>query len=334
VPFPILCPPESRPLAQKLIIMNPPAILTVTPNAAQDRVYLIDDFALGRVHRPTQLWTFAGGKGVNVARAFSRLGGSAVCTGFLAGTVGAHARAQLAAEGLVDEFVGVEGESRLCMQFCDTINERITEVNEPGPPVRPQDVDTVTERIRRIAPGVQAVALCGRNVLGAPDSAYAVWLRAAKDGGAMTILDTSGGALREGLLAGLDVLKVNIAELAEVLGLRAPVPEDLPGILRSRAADLPPTVVITCGPRGVWGLAGGRVLHGSCPATAFRSAVGSGDAFTGGFLWSRLTGGAFEDQIRWGVAAAAANLETFCACDITPDAVASALTRARVEGPR
>ena len=48
-------------------------ILTVTLNAAIDRTVAVPNFRLGQRHRAVESQTFAGGKGVNVARALKLL---------------------------------------------------------------------------------------------------------------------------------------------------------------------------------------------------------------------------------------------------------------------
>jgi tagatose 6-phosphate kinase len=49
-------------------------VVTVTLNAAVDKTYTVENFALDRVHRPSSEKTVAGGKGINVARVLNELG--------------------------------------------------------------------------------------------------------------------------------------------------------------------------------------------------------------------------------------------------------------------
>ncbi|MET3287571.1 UNVERIFIED_CONTAM: fructose-1-phosphate kinase PfkB-like protein [Brevibacillus sp. OAP136] len=57
-------------------------IVTVTLNAAIDKTYVLSSFTTGALHRPQQVLSLAGGKGINVARVARTLGIEVTATGF------------------------------------------------------------------------------------------------------------------------------------------------------------------------------------------------------------------------------------------------------------
>ena len=60
-------------------------ILTVTANPTIDRVYFIEDFEIGKLHRARRVARSAGGKGINVARVAKIMGREASAMGFVGG---------------------------------------------------------------------------------------------------------------------------------------------------------------------------------------------------------------------------------------------------------
>ena len=73
-------------------------ILTVTLNAAIDRTVAVPNFRLGHRHRAVESRTFAGGKGVNVARALKLLGRPVIATGLAGSATGSRILERLAEE--------------------------------------------------------------------------------------------------------------------------------------------------------------------------------------------------------------------------------------------
>ena len=118
-------------------------IVTVTLNAAMDRTLLVPNFQLGQRHRASLALSSAGGKGVNVARALRHLGVPVVCTGFLGGRNGSQIADLLTDEGILNDFVRIEGESRTSVALLDPISDQYTEVNEWGPEVSEPELDAL-----------------------------------------------------------------------------------------------------------------------------------------------------------------------------------------------
>lgn len=65
-------------------------ILTVTMNPAIDKIYMVNNYELGQVHRPSEMIASPGGKGLNVARVAKLMGETVGATGPLGGGNGAY----------------------------------------------------------------------------------------------------------------------------------------------------------------------------------------------------------------------------------------------------
>ena len=94
-------------------------ILTITANPTVDRVYFVDNFQMGEVHRPQRMVCSAGGKGLNVARVAHIMGEDTVAMGFVGGFNGEYIKSELQKLGIKTDFTQVDGETRICVNISD-----------------------------------------------------------------------------------------------------------------------------------------------------------------------------------------------------------------------
>jgi tagatose 6-phosphate kinase len=286
-------------------------VLTVTPNAALDKTYLLDRFTIDRVHRPRETRSLAGGKGVNVARVVKTLGGKAVATGFVGGNTGHEIREKLAGEGIQDAFVEVSGESRLCLAIIDTGARTQTEINENGPEVGAASQERFRARFESLLEDASWVAFCGSLPPGVPPEFYRDLITLAKAHGVRTALDASDDALRLGMEARPDIVKPNAVEVSallgrdiETVGEAADAGRELLGMgVRIAAITLGRCGAVAVGANGAW--------YAEPSPVEFHSAVGSGDAFLAALLHALETDPLSADALRHATAAGAANAMTY-----------------------
>lgn len=284
----------------------PAPILTVTLNPAVDRTYTVPGFAVSHIHPAAQVRVTAGGKGVNVARVYQTLGGRAITTGFLGGGNGNFIRRQLAAEGIADAFVPVVDESRVCTKVMDPNAGTQTEVNESGPTIGAADIEALLARLRELLPGCGAVVLSGSLPPGAPVTLYRDCIRLAQEEfGVRAVLDASGEALAEGVTARPFLVKPNIHELA-ALAIAAVDCGAAAALLRTRFGV--EVALVTAGAQGAALACETGVWGATPPRVRVLSAVGSGDALTGGFVWALERGESLPECLRLAVGAGAANV--------------------------
>lgn len=311
-------------------------ILTVTPNAAVDKTYRVEDFRLDCVNRPSEEHTVAGGKGVNVARVYRTLGGEAIATGFLGGLQGRLLARALVQEGIPGDFVRVREETRLCIAVIDPNHGTQTEINERGPTVSARACRRLRDRVATLLSQnvFDFVVLSGRLPPGAPDSLYAELTAIARRRETRVVLDTSGEALKIGLQAQPFMVKPNRVELESVLGSPITSQEDVWSAAQALIASGIALVAVTLGAEGALLCTQEGTWRATPPPITFASAVASGDSFVAAFLWEWLHGshpGDPASALRLATGAGAANAAVIGAGFCTRESIYEMAQRATVK---
>ncbi|HLH79321.1 MAG TPA: 1-phosphofructokinase family hexose kinase [Chthonomonas sp.] len=295
-------------------------ILTVTLNPCVDKTYLVEDFAINKLNRPSQALTVAGGKGLNVARVYTRLGGQALATGLLGGHNGHIVQTALAGEGIAHDFVEISKATRLCIKVVDPLHKTETEINEVGSTVSEPEMVRFMEHFERLLASrpFTMVAFCGSLPPGIEVGWVKTILRRAQQAGAKTVLDSSGAALHEGVSAGPWLVKPNRVELEELWGHSISSVETArcaASALRKRYEV--EVFLCTLGADGALWITEKEAYQVKAPPVNVMSAVASGDSFLAGLLLALEKGDSVENALRLAAGAGAANAEVLGAgfCD-------------------
>jgi 1-phosphofructokinase family hexose kinase len=285
-------------------------IVTVTLNAAIDRTLTVPNFQRGQRHRASAGVTLAGGKGINVARALKALGVPVVATGLVGGATGTRIVEELTAEAILNDFVRIEGESRTSTAVVDPTGETYTEINEWGPAVSPDELETLQEKLRYLTQGAELVVFAGSLPRDVGEGFYADSVRELARRQVPVVLDTEGEPLRLGVEAEPFLVSPNQSEAEGLVGQEFHDDEDfllaLDGIAEMGARNVLITTENGCV----------ALLREEREAQRYRavsprldpvSTVGSGDALLGAFLAARHVGRSHEESLRAAVATGAAS---------------------------
>ncbi|MDX6506590.1 MAG: 1-phosphofructokinase [Gaiellaceae bacterium] len=285
-------------------------IVTVTTNAAIDRTLTVPNFQRGQRHRASAGLTLAGGKGINIARALKRLSVPVVATGLAGGRTGTRIVEELTAEAILNDFVRIDGESRTSTAIVDPTGGSYTEVNEWGPHVGPEELETLLEKLAYLSQGADYVIFAGSLPRGIGDDFYGEAVRELNRRGAQTVLDTEGEPLRLGVQAEPLLVSPNQREAEALVGQEFHDDDDFITGLETIAELGARNVLITL-ESGCWALlrADRRAsrYHAEAPRIDPVSAVGSGDVLLAAYVAARLDGRADEEALRSAVAAGAAS---------------------------
>ncbi|HZT90699.1 MAG TPA: 1-phosphofructokinase family hexose kinase [Gaiellaceae bacterium] len=288
-------------------------IVTVTLNAAIDRTLTVPNFQRGQRHRASAGVTLAGGKGINVARALKRLGVPVVATGLVGGATGSRIVEELTGEAILNDFVHIEGESRTSTAVVDPTGGTYTEINEWGPAVREEELQTLLEKLRYLTQGAELVVFAGSLPRAVDDDFYAETARELARRHVPVAVDSEGEPLRLALDAEPFLVSPNQPEAEALVGQEFHDDEDFLLALDQIAEMGARNVIITT----EWGCVAllreeraTRRFRAVAPRVEPVSTVGSGDVLLAAFLAARQAGRAHEEALRAAVAAgAAATLE-------------------------
>ena len=117
-------------------------IYTVTLNPAIDKTVVIGNFSAGGVNRVESVREDAGGKGINVSKCLKKLGMDSVAAMILAGEAGNKLETMLRDLEISTLQVRAEGQSRTNLKIIDPVKKENTDINEPGPKVSAELLET------------------------------------------------------------------------------------------------------------------------------------------------------------------------------------------------
>ena len=259
-----------------------PPVMTITLNPALDQTVMLDQLTMGTLNLVESHCDIPGGKGINVARVVSDLGG-AVCAG---GLLGNNHRLlfedYLSRHGVALRQISVEGSVRTNVKVVERSTGAVTELNLPGLSVTDSALEPVLSSVLRQPEGT-LVAVCGSLPAGISQKAFAEFLMVIKNAGFFLAVDTRGEALKTALSVKPDLIKPNLQELQELEGKPLSSSEAL-----LKAAELNESiahVILSMGESGAWFLNDGECLHAQPASVDIVSTVGAGDSMLGGYLY-------------------------------------------------
>lgn len=315
-------------------------VVGVSLNAAIDRIVSVPRLEPGRIHRPVQRAMVPGGKAANTVRTARHLGLPGSLVAVLGGHAGAWYDDAVATAGIPLHAVTVPSETRTCLSILDEEAGTLTELYEAGVTLRPEDwpmVEVALAEALADDPQGAIVVLAGSLPPGAPPDAYRRLAAQAAGAGARAVVDIGGDPFAAALEAGPWLVKVNLEEADATLGLEGdPDQADAARAVTAAQALIrrgARTAIVTLGidgavlaePDWTWRL-------GPVPEDARGAySVGSGDAFTAGWLAGLAAGDDVVIALRRAGAAGAANAKRPGQGEIDPADVAAILPGFQVE---
>jgi len=285
-----------------------PFIISISLNPAWQKIYLFSSFSFNKVNRVKKILSCAAGKGVNVARTITQLKGKVICLGYIGGKQGLKFKDYLEKEKIPAEVVEIGSDLRICTTLIDEATGNITEITEPGGFVSTGEKVLFKQIFNYYIFKASALVLSGTIPPGESMEIYNELINLAKQRGVLTFLDTSGEAARKSLLASPDIFKVNRAELGEICGKDIKSKEEIV----SEAWKLKKiygvkTILITNGASEVVGVTDKDSYLVIPPKVKVINSIGSGDAFSAGYIYSFIKHRLVEESLLVGTACGTAN---------------------------
>jgi len=266
--------------------------ITFTANPALDWHIDVDALKPGKMARASSESVFAGGKGVNVARILNRLG-KQTCALYPGGGFSCVEHSSiLTAEGVTHRIFPVPGALRRNVVIAAGKTGEAFKINSPGSSFPEGKEKELRNWILGLCEEGDWLILSGSLPPGLPDDFYASVLEESRRQDIITVLDSSGDALRKGAAAKPHIVKPNLSELSALSGKRF---ESLDEVERDPAvrglidgAD----ILVSGGGEGavLFAEADEGTWRGRCAITAPHLTVGGGDSLLGAFCAARAGG--------------------------------------------
>lgn len=248
-----------------------------------------------------------GGGGINVARAITHLGGQATALLPSGGPTGAHLVELLQQEGVTVDALQTHDWTRQNLHVVsDATGEQFRFVM-PGAALHEDEWQQLLTKIAQLPAGTLLV-LSGSLPPNMTTSAVTELLQCARQQGLRTIVDSSGDALKAAVaFGGLELLKPNQSELAELTGQSLEQPDQVVNAARSLISQgAAKRIVVSLGPQGALAVDAEQCIQVVPPPVIKRSTVGAGDSMVGAMVLKLAEDAPLADMVRFGVAAGTA----------------------------
>lgn len=286
-------------------------IYALCPNPALDRMLILPHLELDEVNRVEEIRETPAGKGVNVVRAIQNIGGKAKLLLFLGGSIGKEIKDGLQKEGFDFVFWEALGESRVTTIIHEKDTGRHTVLNEPGPLVSVAQSVKCYQFLEENLQSGDYLILSGSLPMGMRVDFYAHLITLASSKGVRSVIDSSGEFFRRAFIFSPFMVKPNVKEAEEALGLSIRNWEEKRKAVEAFLHKGVELVVLSDGPRGLvvgwrnrlWKVSVIEKIQG-------KYFIGSGDTLVGVVVQELAWGKGIEETLRFATTCGLAN--TLC----------------------
>nr|WP_314898374.1 1-phosphofructokinase family hexose kinase [uncultured Flavobacterium sp.] len=247
----------------------------------------------------------AGGGGINVSKAISRLGGQSYCVFTSGGPIGTMLKELVQKERIEYEAIEIQSWTRESFVAVDDNTNLQYRFSFQGAEITELEKDKIIQTIQKLKSNYLVIS--GGLNEGLSSDFYQIFASIAKASNSKLIVDTSGEALKKVIETGVYMIKPNVGELAKLIGAESleieEVNEAAKQIIAKGGAEI---VVVSLGPQGAVLVTKDSYDFVPAPNVAKKSTVGAGDSMVGGMVWALSQNKNLKEVIRWGVACGSA----------------------------
>jgi len=292
-------------------------IYTVTLNPALDKTVEIQNFKIDSVNRVESVRIDAGGKGINVSRVINKLGGETEALGILGGHSGKQIIERLNSEGIKNEFLLTDDETRTNLKIVDYSQGTYTDINESGKISDKKVIDELLSSLLEKVTDNDIVVFAGSLPSGAEEDTYNKWINKFNKKGIKVFLDADRKPLKSGIEAKPYFIKPNIDEFSWILG------ESFKTMImvRAKAQELIKKgikkVAVTLGEGGSLLVTENKGYYAEPLKVNVKSTVGAGDSFLAAVALCEQAGKSDAETLKF--AAAVSSAKVMCEGTEAPD---------------
>ena len=230
-----------------------------------------------------------------------------------------------ATQPIRDEFIRIHGETRTGIKIVAEATRETTDINFAGAQPTAADLQALADTLGTLVSPGRWFVVAGRLPAGVTLQDFKNLLVLLKRGGAKIAVDTSGPPLQCAIECGVDLIKPNHHELAEILGRELPDSSSQAAAALELQRENVPHVILSLGGEGAFFVSPGGAFLAKAPPVKVVSTVGAGDSLLAGYLAGLLTGRTAEDCAKLATVFAWSALE-----DVSRQAPAPAMAEERM----
>jgi 6-phosphofructokinase 2 len=243
----------------------------------------------------------AGGGGINVSKAISKLGGNSLCIFTSGGSSGKMLEELVQKDTIESKVIPTQNWTRENFIAFENETKAQYRFGFPGNELMDDEKQSLIEIIKGIKS--EYLVISGSLNKGLTGEYYQKIVEIATFSGIKVIVDTSGEGLQKVLETGVYLIKPNIGELAKLIGVtRLDINEVTTAaktLIEKGCAEI---IVVSLGPEGGILVTKDQTEYVKAPKAEKKSTVGAGDSMVGGMVWALSQNKSLQEVIRWGIA--------------------------------
>ncbi len=284
-------------------------IYTVTLNPALDRAITIQRLLDDDTTRVISERTYAAGKGIDVSRVITELGGRSVALGLLGGYDGLHLEGLLINAGVLINFTHISGETRTNIILKEEEPDRQHVISASGPRIEAAEIADFYRNILAVQ-DMNYLVMSGSLPRGVSHNLYGQLILAGHKKNAFTILDADGKALNESIANHPTCIKPNIHELSRLVGREIKSESEILDACSELHEKGLSHVLVSRGKEGLILSTQAMRLKAVAPPVDVGSPVGAGDSVVAGFVLAHSRNQPLAECLRLACAAGTATAMT------------------------
>jgi 6-phosphofructokinase 2 len=280
-------------------------IYTVTLNPALDRIIQINDLKPDDSNKIVREEKFAGGKGIDVSKVITELGGVSTALGFMGGFDGLELEGLLINNGVICDFTKISNEIRTNIIIQDIITKKQTSLNSKGPGIKPHELAEFFDKINSID-DAEFMVISGSVPLCINSNIYNQIINLMRKKGVKVSLDADGEVFKQGIKAKPYMIKPNKHEFSRLIGEDVSDIDDVVFHARHIVNTGISLVIVSLGADGIVAATKKKALYLAPPKVDVVNKIGAGDSLVAGIVHGMTNGESLEEALTLGVASGTA----------------------------
>ncbi len=276
-------------------------IVTLTINPALDKATSTTSLVPEKKLRCKPLSIEAGGGGINVSKGLLKLGTLSTAIFPVGGYHGKILAKLVKEQGIRAKTVEVIAETRESLAVTDEHSGFQYRFTMPGAPMSAQESTALLDLLENMQPEI--IVASGSLPDGVGDDFYAKVADIAHRISARLVLDCSGQPLLQATKRGVYLLKPNLNELSQLVGVPELALDQVDDAARQLIAQgKVEVIVVSLGGQGAVLVTKDRLEHIPVPLVKVKTTVGAGDSMVAGMVWALNRKAGLGEMVRMGVA--------------------------------